>query len=82
MRPVEVPEHGGGVAEDVLETLFTDEAISTKTYGTGLGTRIVASVVKRHGGTVQVESTLGQGATFTIHLPIKQPDSATYRSGS
>lgn len=66
---IEVSDTGRGIPADVLESLFTDDAISTKTYGTGLGTRIVASVVKRHGGRVSVKSDPGEGSTFTIYLP-------------
>jgi signal transduction histidine kinase len=38
-----------------------------------LGTRIVKDVVDAHGGQIRVESQVGQGTTFVIHLPIRQP---------
>ncbi|MES2463108.1 MAG: ATP-binding protein, partial [Armatimonadota bacterium] len=51
--------------------LFTDQAISTKPGGTGLGTRIVAGVIKRHNGTIRVSSTEGQGSVFSVKIPVR-----------
>ena len=70
---VEVQDTGGGIPQHVLQRLFTDEAVSTKAGGTGWGTRIVAGVVQRHGGTISVESELGKGSKFSIRLPLRQP---------
>lgn len=69
---VEVADTGRGMPPEVRERLFTDEAISTKPGGTGLGTRIVADIVKRHHGHIAVQSEPGQGATFTVLLPLRQ----------
>jgi predicted ATPase/signal transduction histidine kinase len=68
---LEVEDTGRGIPEHVRARLFTDEAISTKAGGTGLGTRIVADVVRRHNGSIQVQSELGQGTTFSIRLPLR-----------
>ncbi len=38
--------------------------------GTGLGLTIVQTIVQEHGGTIDVESTAGQGSTFTLRFPI------------
>lgn len=46
-----------------------DKARSRQTGGTGLGLSIVKNVAERHGGTVEVKSTLGVGSTFTVRLP-------------
>ena len=69
---VEVADTGAGMPLHVRKKLFTDEAISTKIGGTGLGTRIVADIVRRHHGNISVESIEGQGTTFTLILPLKQ----------
>jgi len=70
---VEVQDTGKGIPENVRQTLFTDQAISTKVGGTGLGTRIVDGVVKRHNGRIEVESEEGKGSLFRIQLPLRQP---------
>jgi two-component system phosphate regulon sensor histidine kinase PhoR len=46
-----------------------DKARSRETGGTGLGLSIVRHVAERHGGSVEVESTLGVGSTFTVRIP-------------
>jgi len=65
-----VVDTGGGMSEDMRARLFTDAVRSTKPGGTGLGTRIVGRIVEQHGGTVSVESALGQGTTITLRLPL------------
>lgn len=69
---IEVRDTGRGMPPDVRERLFTDQAVSTKPGGTGLGTRIVAGVIRRHHGTITVESAPGKGTAFTIRLPLRQ----------
>ena len=64
---------GRGMPPEVLQHLFTYGAVSRKSGGTGLGTKIVKDVVDAHGGTITVESTEGQGTTFTIRLPKEGP---------
>jgi signal transduction histidine kinase len=69
---VEVEDTGRGIPENVRANLFTDQAISTKVGGTGLGTRIVAGVVHRHKGVITVNSEEGRGSLFSIQLPLSQ----------
>ena len=70
---IEVEDSGKGMPDSVRKKLFTDEAISTKPGGTGLGTRIVAGVVQRHNGKIDVHSEEGKGSKFRIQLPLYQP---------
>jgi len=74
---LQVEDTGHGIPEHVRATLFTDEAISTKPGGTGLGTRIVAGVVRRHNATISVASEEGKGSTFTIRMPLRHDKNRT-----
>jgi len=66
---VEVSDNGSGIPPQVLRKLFSPEAISTKSGGSGLGTRIVKEVADIHGGTVSATSEVGKGSCFTLRLP-------------
>ena len=71
-----VKDSGCGIEKSHLSRLFerfyvVDKARTRKLGGTGLGLAIVKHITNLHGGKVSVESTPGQGSTFTIHLPIK-----------
>jgi len=70
-----VRDHGCGIEPQHLPRLFerfyrADKARSRALGGTGLGLAIVNHIAQAHGGRVEVESTPGQGSTFSIHLPI------------
>ncbi|MBI3911341.1 MAG: GAF domain-containing sensor histidine kinase [Armatimonadetes bacterium] len=71
-----VADTGRGMPEHIRARVFTDQAVSTKPGGTGLGTRIVKNVVDAHHGTILVASQEGKGTTFTIWIPQKQPEVA------
>ncbi len=71
---VRVSDTGIGIAEESLPRIFerfyrVDKARSKETGGTGLGLSIVRHVAEKHGGSVAVESKVGQGTTFSVHLP-------------
>jgi signal transduction histidine kinase len=72
---IQVADTGRGMPEHVRERMFTDNAVSTKPGGTGLGTRIVRNVVEAHHGKIRVDSETGKGTTFTIQIPARQPRS-------
>ena len=74
-----VTDTGIGIPEEAQAHLFerfyrVDKARSRGTGGTGLGLAIVERVIALHGGHVEVRSKLGEGSTFTVHLPLFQPD--------
>lgn len=70
---VTVSDNGRGMCPEVRDRLFHYEAITTKQEGTGLGTKIVKDVVDAHGGRIDVESELGVGTRFYLHLPVHPP---------
>jgi PAS domain S-box-containing protein len=61
-------DEGCGISDSDQKKIF-DPYYTTKSAGTGLGLASVHSIVGRHGGTVDVSSSIGQGTTFTIYLP-------------
>ena len=66
-----IKDTGPGIPSNNLKQIF-DPFFTTKEQGkgTGLGLHIVRDIVTQHGGRVTVDSTLGQGATFTVRLPV------------
>jgi two-component system phosphate regulon sensor histidine kinase PhoR len=71
---VEVIDSGEGIPKREQPRIFerfyrVDTARSRATGGTGLGLAIVRHVAERHGGSIQVESDLGQGSTFRLRIP-------------
>lgn len=70
---VMVSDTGNGIAAENLSRIF-DPFFTTKPVGkgTGLGLSVSYSIVARHHGRIEVESTLGQGTSFCVCLPIRQ----------
>ncbi|SON76965.1 Two-component system sensor histidine kinase [Xanthomonas phaseoli pv. phaseoli] len=71
---IQFQDSGAGIAPDLLQRIF-DPFFTTKPVGsgTGLGLSISYGIINKHHGRIDVESTPGQGASFRITLPIRQP---------
>jgi PAS domain S-box-containing protein len=65
---IEFADSGVGIAEDVLPHIF-EPFYSTKSKGLGLGLFVTESIVRRHGGHIEVESEVGRGTVFRVWLP-------------
>jgi two-component system phosphate regulon sensor histidine kinase PhoR len=75
-----VRDYGPGIAPEHVPRLTerfyrVDVADSRAQGGTGLGLALVKHVLNRHGGRLTIESTPGQGAAFTMHVPLPTGDS-------
>ena len=73
---LDISDTGVGIPEEDLAHVFdrfyrVDKARSRDTGGTGLGLSIVQQIVRLHAGSVTVQSTRGEGTTFTVQLPVK-----------
>jgi signal transduction histidine kinase len=74
---ISVTDHGIGIPRDEQEKIFDRfHRVSTglvhDVKGSGLGLSLVRHIAEAHGGSVTVESEVGTGSTFTIHLPLKR----------
>ncbi|MDE2227656.1 MAG: PAS domain-containing protein [Alphaproteobacteria bacterium] len=72
---IAVHDYGPGIAHDHIPRLTerfyrVDAARSRALGGTGLGLAIVKHIVSHHRGVFEIDSELGQGSTFTVHLPV------------
>ncbi len=79
---VSVSDTGIGIARADLPRLFREfeqlaQPNGIRPEGTGLGLALSRRLVELHGGRVEVESELGRGSTFSVHLPLKSPDETT-----
>lgn len=73
---IRVSDNGPGIPEEIRDKVF-DLFFTTKPQGkgSGQGLSIANSVVKRHGGTLSLASTVGEGTTFTAFFPFENVDS-------
>ena len=65
---IAISDNGPGIRPEFQKTIF-EPLFTTKNFGAGLGLAITSSLVSEHGGTIELSSVPGEGATFTIRLP-------------
>jgi signal transduction histidine kinase len=68
---VSFADTGVGIPEENLEKLF-EPLFTTKAKGVGLGLALVKTLVEVNGGSIEVESEVGKGSTFTVRLPTRE----------
>lgn len=67
-----VRDAGPGIAPNLLPTLFDRFSRGSGSAGLGLGLYLARGIVEAHGGTLTVQSRLGQGTTFYLSLPLSE----------
>jgi signal transduction histidine kinase len=78
---IDVIDTGPGIAPDVLGRIF-HAYYTTKRGGTGLGLAMTRRIAEEHGGRLTVDSELGKGSQFRIHVPLKRHESVAGRRAS
>lgn len=68
---VKVSDTGKGISDKEIKKLF-NPFFTTKDSGTGLGLSISNQIIQEHGGSIEVNSRLGKGTTFTVYLPTSE----------
>lgn len=68
---ISVIDHGEGIPVHNIKYIF-DPYFTTRQKGSGLGLAMTYSVIKNHGGTISVDSTVGTGTTFRVYLPASE----------
>ena len=70
---IKVADNGTGIPEKNLGHIFEPFFTTKENRGTGLGLAVCWGIVAEHGGTIQVDSKVGRGTTFTVRLPLGSP---------
>ncbi len=70
---IQIQDTGTGISKEHMPRLF-DPFFTTKEKGTGLGLALVYGIISKHKGSIRVESELGKGTSFFIHLPVLDKD--------
>jgi len=69
---VKIADTGQGIPQENLSRMFEPFYTTKGKHGTGLGLAVIWRIIDNHNGTINVESELGKGTTFTIHLPLQK----------
>ena len=67
---IAIRDHGVGISPNAARQIF-DPFFSTKVAGSGLGLAVTRRIIQDHGGDIDVNSTPGEGTTFTLRLPLR-----------
>jgi CheY-like chemotaxis protein len=65
---ISIRDQGTGIPKEIMNKIF-DPFFTTKAKGHGLGLSTSYSIIKRHGGSIEVSSEAGKGSIFTVYLP-------------
>jgi signal transduction histidine kinase len=68
---VQIKDTGVGIPPENLPRLFEPFFTTKKRKGVGLGLSVAYGIIQDHGGSIGVQSTVGEGSTFTIKLPLR-----------
>jgi len=68
---IKISDTGNGITKEDISRIFEPFYTTKGQKGTGLGLAVIWGIIDNHNGTINVESELGKGTTFIIHLPIK-----------
>ena len=79
---IRIRDNGAGMPPEVVEKIFNPFFTTKPTdQGTGLGLSISSDIVRRHGGSIQVESEPGEFTEMTVTLPLEGPAEASQSNG-
>jgi two-component system NtrC family sensor kinase len=70
---IKIADNGTGIPEKYLGRIFEPFFTTKENRGTGLGLAVCWGIVTEHGGTIEVDTKVGRGTTFTVRLPLGSP---------
>jgi two-component system NtrC family sensor kinase len=75
---VVIADNGEGISPDqvsrVFEPFYTTKDPGREIGGTGLGLSVCHRIIKQHGGDIFIDSRVGEGTTFTVTVPVFDPE--------
>jgi len=67
---ITVSDTGGGIPDDILQKIYQPMFSTKGSRGTGIGLAVTRKIMEEHGGRIEVETSPGQGTSFTLHFPL------------